>query len=276
MIKTYTLQVLQEDGSAVAVEGIFSDIATKIYESFHKIFHNVIEVTLRSFRGFSRSEMRFYKESHPVLYKKILKLNYIDLRNIKIPYPTGMTSTYAQGFDLTTDILSRHDVLSTIQDANRIMERIDKTGFVDEGFLKEVQIWTSNKRIYDLKKITVEMQHCFTTKFAKEETRPFKDMFKSMQEFSHVSEGLINSEKYFRMASKTFDHLMILDKTVDRVLEKMEGDNQLISKEGTQILYDFLHTTAQQIDVYGAVCTELQKIEHNFVLVMANLENNTN
>lgn len=252
---------------SIAEEGLISRFLFKSLDVFSRLFNNVIHVTLRSFKGFSRSEIRYYIESNPMMVKQIRKLSYIDIRTVKIPYPTGMKIGYKPALDTITNLLAPIDATALVLSAQRLVTQIQEQGFTNPELVHEVQCWTQDNKILDRSVVTRSLKPIFSTTDTSIIELPFSKFFSNMNDFNYTLDNLVLCEKYYHQAKKSYDNLTTMNSIVDKIITRFESDKSLITKDTAQILYEFLFTLAEQLDLFGALCNELQRIEHNFVLV---------
>lgn len=268
----YRLLALSLSDDDISTENLITRMFARTVDMFSRLFKNIINVTLRMFKGFTRSEIRYYKESNPLYTKKIQTLNYVDIAKCKIVFPEGLLVPYADAFVCINKILAQSDTVKLLDEATLLLNRLDTEGYTNKSMLNELTAWSTKNTIYDIKSIGKDMNKIFTTQRDKTDEKPFSELFKSMNDYNYVFNGLLDAERYYHRAKTTYEKTEQFNDLVNTVVTKLERDTSLITKEAALILYDFVHTIAVQIDIFGAVCTELQRVEHNFVLSTRLLE----
>lgn len=254
---------------SIAQEGFVDRSIFKIIDAAFRILTSIYNTLKRIVMGFSRSEVRYYKESNLLMVKKIMNMSYGDIRGQKVPFPEGMIVDYETATNTINGFLSQMAPSTLIKDSIAMIKQIDKSGFDNVEIVANIAEWTESKQYGMVQKdiIEAEMRKVFISK-SNEQLKSFQELFVDMTTFQKVMDDLIDAEKYYHELRSAWGKMGDLNKIISRVVSKAEANVDKVDMKTAKMLYDFILMNAQQLDLFAAVCSELQRVEHNFVGVL--------
>ena len=235
---------------------------TRIFDTCLRMVNN-FKTILRGFRHkFKRSELKAYHDSHIHAYKHFVNTHYFN-PSLSVPIPSGMKVPYIRAVETLDSLYTTLRIEDTVKALSDYFTSVSKAGHIlptgatlsiigklarDETEKTLQQIFTADK--------TLEVK--------------LDTVISSFEEVLSVDERILTYETVFQKVDSICSELDKVEKLIDSIitgLEKQETTN----KAEVQSLYELVYTASVQLDMYGVILAEMQRVEHNFVIVLRRL-----
>jgi hypothetical protein len=240
-----------------------------ILDAFGRILNNFKTYLLKGFKGFKRSELTAYEESHRLLVSNILKGPIHYYSSVEVPIPDGMKVPYDQATTMLVSFLEDSNFKSMI-DQMLIYLDLYKTSSIDEySFLKDKTITTMNEINYlTEKKMEAEFKKSFSGTHTPGNV-PISNVLSSLKEVRATYHDIKKFEKYYMLASSYFSKINDIEKLVHQLISQFEKVK--LNQEYLKAFHSLILTCARQIDYFGVLLDTSQRVEHNFIYVLHRL-----
>lgn len=252
----------------------FMNIVLSIYNKIKDLISGIAltfrKKVYRHFNTLKQTELEeFLASNHHFLYL-INKANYNDLRNIKVPYPEGMISTYLDVTSKVVNCLNSFDMLNRSKSFLTICTNIYE-GVKNKGYRSEMpELQKQMVETEDIKSLFQSYVRCFTKK--KLSTKlDFGKLFLNMQEFKSVLSLFEENDKHQFQVKKIYRFINDGDRLIKLCISLLEKDNTIrssITREDLISISNACMFLAKTIDMYGTTITDYHTLEHNFVEVL--------
>ena len=235
----------------------------RIADSFMRIINN-FKTSLKGFhKSFKRSELTAYHESHTLVLKAFFKQRNFNTK-LEVPIPSGMKVGYLQATTTLETLYATINITNTITTLQTYFTEVQKSGHL-------VPTETATQTISQVTKESVEsiLRNVFTND--KTLDVPITQVIASFDDLIQIDTHILGYEKIFQTAESVCADLDKLEKIIDTVVTRLEQHTIPATKAEVQSLYLLVRTASVQLDMLGVVFAELQRVEHNFVLVLRKL-----
>lgn len=231
----------------------------KIFDVFTRLVNN-LKVTLNPFRkSFKRSELRAYHESHVMMLSQLFKSKTFDA-SLQVPIPHGMKVSYIQATTVLEELYKTLDIETTINALSVYFTNVSAAGHI---LPTSDTLTTISKVTKD--SVESQLRQVFTNDKTLEV--PVGTVFSSFDEIKTVDTHILTYETIFQKVSDIYKKLESIEDIIDTLITGLEKQ-QTIDKPSVQALYQLVLTASIQLDMFGVLLAEFQRIEHNFVLVL--------
>ncbi len=243
----------------IALEGL--GFLTRLFDTFGRLLHNIKTNLTQFHKTVKRSELQFYHDSHKSAVNQVLHTAQLPY-DLLVPIPDGMKVTYR---DAVAALQSLYDTLD-----------IERTTAVLQNYFSQypdgLQFTklTVRPEINHLTKDEVEKR--LRTVFSKTKTYdvPLGRVIKSQQELVSVDRVILGFQPIFQNVEVIVKQLDLIEKKLDQIVTQLEKQ-KTIDRAYVTVLHETVRVAAVQFQLYGVLLAELQRVEHNFVLVLRKL-----
>lgn len=246
--------MIQEDVPSVELY----TIAHRLLDNLSRLLSNLKLNIKRTKGNFKRSELVFFHDSKGLLFKHLKSTKYFN-SHLEVDIPSGMMVGYNQAVTVLNLLYKQINIESTTK---VLVDYFNKNELSDpHSIVTKIDHIT----IDDLKS---KLDRIFSNK--KTDTVPLMSVIESHDTLLKIDEEILKWEDLFKESNHLYKLFEDLDKAIDKHINKLE-DNKEIDKEFITELHLLVKTAAIQFDSYGVVLHEMQRVEHNFVLVLNKL-----
>ena len=268
-IASTNFDVVGEEGIVSGIGNIIKGILNVNY----KILSNFRATIMKGFRSLARTELQEFIDSNRLTVNKILTYNFSVLSDMQVDLPLNMVKPYkvtTEAIKNTLDVLNVKDrvdgilnstdtLLSELKTNNTISIKKDT---INLGELKS------------LEKVFQEEEKCFDPR-SKRDTVAFIEVFQSDHCLKDTYDLLTKAMTKEYEVAGVYKSLERLYGSFDEILKQVEGGAQ-VSKNDLLELSGQTTTLAKLFDMYGILIHNLQRVEHNFVLVLKAIKREQN
>lgn len=231
--------------------------ALRLFDSFTRILRNLKVELLGMHKTFKRSELKAYHDSHQRILQSFFKASIIDY-DLLIPIPSGMKVSY-------------HEVVDTLQSLYEKLNIVATTTTL-LAYLKETAVTTKDPSATtkDINRLTKDQTESVLRRlFSSKKTYdvPFKSVIQSFEQLCRLDQDILRYDLIFQQVEKICVMIDQIETIIDRIVTKLENQ-ATIDKPYVTALYQLVKTASIQLDLYGILLAEMQRVEHNFVLVL--------
>lgn len=234
----------------------------RTFDTFTRIINN-FKTSLKGFnRNFKRSELLAYHESHPFMINQFFKTQQFNL-DLSVPIPSGMKVTYLHATTILETLYSTLDINSTITALQFYFSEVQAGRFpVTEDTTKLISKISKN----DVEKTLRDIFNANKTMEV-----PLRSVIPSFDELIVVDHHILGYDTIFKNVETVCSALDVIEKIIDTHVTSIETQTTPIDKVAVRALYQLVHTASVQLDMFGVILTELQRVEHNFVICLRRL-----
>lgn len=264
--------LLNYDFDTIALESFSSEllrIITGILDTVLKLLNNFKATVLGVFKDLKRTELQEFEDSNKTTLPRILKYPYEFLAQQNVVVPRGMIKPYK----FTTEkIKGCLDVLDMVNRSEKALASVDN---VLNMLMSNTKLQVKQDTIHvgelrSLEYIFKEENNCFSS-FKRCEEQQFSKVFQSDHCLVDTYHLLLNTVIYEQDVSKVYSTLERIYQKFEQILRLVESKQVNLTKSDIITLAGQTTTLAKLFDMYGTVITDLQRVEHNFVLVLSSI-----
>ena len=266
-------QFLKYDFDTVALESFGSSITrfiTSILDTILKLLNNFKATVLGTFKDLKRTELQEFEDSNKISLSRVLKYPYEFLASNNVVVPKGMIKPYK----VTTEkIKGCLDTLDMVNRSEKALASVDNVlnMLMSNTKLQVKQDTINIGELRSLEQIFKQENACFSP-FRRCEELPFSKVFESDHCLKDTYELLSNTVIYEQDVSKVYNTLERIYQKFEQILRLIESDQVNVTKSDLLMLSGQTTTLAKLFDMYGVVISDLQRVEHNFVIVLKNIQ----
>lgn len=244
-------------------------IAARMGDLFMRALYGFRTNVLHRFRDFRRSELRMVNEKQAVSLKALFANPAIPLDRILVPIPDGMQVPYLEAATALNDLQIELDLASTL---DRLEKYFDQTKAEGELSALTDDTRALQKAVGRLSKEQVEKQLrvCFNDERNERDVLA-SHVIASSRELIQVNGRILTFERYFLDAVSVEKRITALEKKIDALVQALSTGGGVVDKEYCTALQGLITTAAVQLDMYGVILHEQQRVEHNFALALQNI-----
>lgn len=260
------------DFNEVGLESFGSEILriiTGILDTVLKLLNNFKATVLGTFKDLKRTELQEYEDSNKITLQRVLRYPYEFLANQNVVVPRGMVKPYK----VTTEkIKGCLDVLDMVNRSEKALASVNNVlnMLMSNTKLQVKQDTINVGELRSLEHIFKEENNCFSV-FKRCEELPFSKVFVSDHCLKDTYDLLSNTVIYEQDVSRVYNILNTIYQKFEQILRLVESNQVNITKSDLIMLAGQTTTLAKLFDLYGTVITDLQRVEHNFVLVLSSI-----
>lgn len=233
--------------------------AHRALDTFGRLLSN-LKTNLQHFnKKFKRSELAFFHDARRLLILHLDKLSYFD-EKLLVPKPSGMHSTYLYATTTLDALYTRIDILKS---AELLKKYFEETVLADPEHIT-----------MQINRITIpELSKTLNTVFDDQKTEEVAlgAVVKNYAEVKLLDRHILAFETYYRQAEKVVALLQLVEAAIDKHTQRLEAQRQAIDRKFLVDLHSLVRASAVQFDAYGVVLAEMQRVEHNFVMLYKKL-----
>ena len=264
--------LLTYDFDSVALESFGSEITriiTGILDTVLKLLNNFKTVVLGVFKDLKRTELQEYEDSNKITLTRVLKYPYEFLAQQNVVVPRGMVKPYKYTAEKIKGCLDTLDMVNRSERALTSVDNVLKMLLANTKFqVKQDTINVGELR--SLEYMFKDENNCFST-FKRCEEQQFSKVFQSDHCLRDTYNVLVNTVIYEQDVSRVYATLERIYQKFDHILRLVESNQVNLTKSDIITLAGQTTTLAKLFDMYGTVITDLQRVEHNFVLILRNI-----
>lgn len=264
--------LLTYDFDSVALESFGSEITriiTGILDTVLKLLNNFKTVVLGVFKDLKRTELQEYEDSNKITLTRVLKYPYEFLAQQNVVVPRGMVKPYKYTAEKIKGCLDTLDMVDRSERALTSVDNVLKMLLANTKFqVKQDTINVGELR--SLEYMFKDENNCFST-FKRCEEQQFSKIFQSDHCLRDTYNVLVNTVIYEQDVSRVYTTLERIYQKFDHILRLVESNQVNLTKSDIITLAGQTTTLAKLFDMYGTVITDLQRVEHNFVLILRNI-----
>lgn len=239
----------------------------RILDIFTRIVNN-FKTSIRGFtKQFKRSELVMYHQSHKLALQEFFKTRRFNL-DLSVPIPSGMKVTYLEAATALDKLHEQLDIETTIATLQTYFNAVKAAGQVlpPEAITEKISRVTKKSVELDLRKI-----------FVKNKTLevPLRTVIPSFDELIKVDQLILKYEKIFQSVDQISKSLDRIERIIDELITAFEKQPNSVDRKQIQALYKLIMTASVQLDMFGVVIAEQQRLEHNFVIMLKTLVEKT-
>jgi hypothetical protein len=262
----YENTIYTTEGFGQAIVRFFGTIV----DAHLKILNNFKTSIFQSYRDLKRTELIAYYESHMTRTKYLLNNSYSIFRNVEVPYPDKMVSTYPEAVVNTLQLLQYIDMK-------------DRTTTIYNGVMEMTEAWLGGQTYQRLPEgITSQELKRVTDLFMKNtkifsgklnQPRTFGELFPRPTDMKTVFEQLttIGAPIQYAVASVLSD-LEKINAQLEKVYKLCQSGHVDVNKSSLTALADVTFLQAKLFDMYGVTVQDLTRLDHNLVEIFKTLK----
>lgn len=253
-----------QDGDLVPGEESMRIIYT-IVDAFSRILNNIKTYVLYGFKNFKRSDLRAYVDSHSSSVRNFMRLSVVDFKDVMIPIPHGMESSYLPPTRTVAAQLQLLDIDSVIKKTLDYLELYEKRT-VDEyaQLTPETSFATSQCAKLTRDDVEKSLRKFFTNRHDDKEKKA-GEVIGSMKELKQLHDGVMFFEADYFRAVNHIKNITLIERKVDAIITRLKSMRS-VDVAYIRALHRFVHTIAVQLDMFGVLLDTAQRIERNYVL----------
>ena len=267
--EAYELKMLVNNMCYASTES-FKNIMLSIYSKIMGLIGGIalqFKKITRLFNTLKQTELEEFSYKNGVFLNRLKKVNYNSLRNIKIPYPEGMSSSY---FETTSKIVV---CLNAFNMLDKSKSFLDICGSIINSILykklkKDIPgLQEQVSDVENIKKLFSDYTKCYTTKKIEKE-KPFGKLFLNMQEYISVKDLLEKNDKYQFQVKTIYRNVEDCNDIMKYGIKAIESEKDVqdsITKEDLLSISNACMFFAKTIDMYGTTIMDFHSVEHNIV-----------
>lgn len=267
------LATYEEYLTKVSTEGLVSGtgkVLVAITDVLARLVMNLKTTLTRFHKAAKRSELRYYCNSYPLKVRSIKNTEYLSMMGIDTPVPSGMIGTYP-------DVIHAMDVLYTNMDIHNNCSLIRATIIrlnkilSSKGSGHTEYLLNNARQLKEVSKTLEKPYENFTKNFKNERTNtvPFKDLFKSSNEFSKCIEDLLKMEKWIHSVSKVHSTMETIDSNTQKLISIITDDkSDQFNRTFVLSLAAYIRASASLIDMFAKTVETQMAVEHNMICTM--------
>lgn len=238
-------------------------LLARITDGFIRIV-NTFKTSLKGiWREFKRSELKAYHDSNMIAINRFLRAGIFDA-NIQVPIPSGMKVTYLQAIMTLADLYKTLDIEETM---SLLKDYFSHNG--QDGTL--VSPTHTTQQIDRLTKDHVEktLRTVFTADRTEEVS--LHRVIPTFAELVVIDRRVLEYDAIFQRVERICSDLDGIETTIDALVTRYESLAGTVDKNDVDGLYRLVRTASVQLDMYGVLLAEMQRVEHNFVIILRRL-----
>lgn len=259
----------------VATESIYSAARNAVFGLVNIVGHLTSLFTNTLFNGwrdFKRSELNFYVHSNIATVNALYKLRYIEVEDVDVPVPQGMKGRYNTA---VIGLISYFDTVNMLK-LVKAMKSVSKsvvTAIKENGTLKFEDNNVNFKKLKDIKKSFESLSTSFANDAGDDfNNRKFKDVFTDSHEMGKVIDNVIDCDKFFREVSSVYDNV----EDVENNFREVANIASSLTSKQLDALADVARMYAETITDYATAINDLNRVQHNLVMVIKYLRSALN
>ena len=260
--------------STESFKSIMLSIYSKIMTLIGAIALTFKRKVVRIFQSLKQTELEEFSYKNIVFLSRLKRANYNDLRNIKIPYPEGMISTYFDATNKNVTCLISFNMLERAESFKSICDTIYES-VKNKKYKKDLP--GLDKQVIDvdnIKKLFETYIKCFTNKKTPNELQ-FGKLFLNMQEYVSTKDLLSNNDKYQFQVNKIYRLIEDCNELMKNCIKLVQDNKDIqesITREDLISMSNACMFFAKTTDMYGNTILDFHTIEHNFVQMLIKLK----
>jgi hypothetical protein len=239
----------------------------RIFDVFTRLVNNFKTSLLGFRRAFKRSELREFHESHRMAINQFFQTATLNI-NQQVPIPSGMKVSYLRAATELLKLYQLINIQATIAELLAYFAEVDQSGH-------PLPAAATIKKISCVSKDGVEAELRLLFTADKTLTVPVHTVISTFSELVMVDQHVAAFEPIFQGVERISADLDEIEKAIDHLVTSLETQRGQIDRGTVQSLYQLVRTASVQLDMYGVVLAEMQRVEHNFVLVLRRLMDNS-
>lgn len=244
-------------------------VLTRLADTLARSLFTLRTLTLRGFSNFKRSELRAYNEAHAFTLKKLFAHPSLPLDRVQLQVTDGLKVPYLEAHGVIRPLLDRLDITTVFDALQAYLAHYQDLRGEEFHTLTPATV-DAHKRInrLDLKQVEAELRRVFGPL-----TRTHGPAIKYYPETKAVAatnQAYLACEPLFRQACDEQKRMQQIEQGFGAL---MPAINRLhhVDQSYAQALYHLIYAAAVQMDAYGVLLHELQRLEHGVVSDLAAL-----
>lgn len=253
-------------------EGLFDmmlRLLTGIANMVNKLFMT-FKLVYRVFQGLKRTEWQDYKERYAVTLLRVRKAGYLQVADLSMPLPKGLTTTYV---DVTQKILACLQACDMVERSKSFVDvsKNIRARLVEGTSTTEAiaVLFGQANEVQKINNLFVTYDKCFDKSSAN--TAKFSKLYKSMDEFNLECTLLNDSEHFLYDIHAVYKALLDCDENMQAAVaaaKHLRSNSQVaLSKDDLASLANACLFMAKTFDTFGLAAQDLHRVEHNHVEV---------
>jgi hypothetical protein len=239
-------------------------ILTSLGDVVLGIMNNLKSTVLGSFKNFKRSEARAYSESHKLSLGQFSS-TFIDFGLYKVPTPEGLRVPYIEVSTGLLDIAKVCLIEETLDHSLQYLGlhvRRDVSSY--SGLVNETKLAISQISKVSKQDIQTRLRAYFVDAHG-DPFVPANRVFIGTSNTLITLNQILSFEEYYHIAANVADKVKQIEDYIDNIIAKINDDKVAPEHEYLENLHKFVYTLAEQIDMFGVVIHEMQRVEHRFI-----------
>jgi hypothetical protein len=234
--------------------------AVRLFDTFTRLLRNLKITLLGMNKTFKRSELKAYHDGHTLALRDFFKTRTLDYTRL-VPIPSGMKVSYA---DAVSTLDGLYQTLSIDTTISTLLHDFQQMGTAP----KDPR--TTTKEINRLSKAQVEttLRRLFSTE--KTLDVPLGSVIASFETLVRLDQEILGYDAIFQHVPTICADIDKIEIAIDQVVTSLEKQST-IDKAYIAALYQLVRTASVQLDLFGVILAELQRVEHNFVVLLKSL-----
>ncbi len=217
------------------------------------------------YKGFKRSELRYYYSSNMLRCKTAYKADFTDCYKLNAAIPAGFKGNYVKSIASILKLYQAADLENSIASANTVFNQVLVAVTRNAVQPDIVAVKGLNQalaiRTEILEKAKKECDVFFANK--PEESSIFGSVYENMQEFQTASNTLLDMETYLQNIHGLYNQLTMCGSTLQNIISSISKNNTKISKEFAKETSECIRRLAVGYDIYGQAAVRQSALEHN-------------
>lgn len=256
----------------VGQEGLFDlmlRLLTGIANMISKLF-NSFKIVYRAFQGLKRTEWQDYKERYAMTLLRIRKTGYLEVADLNMPLPKGLTTTYVDVTQKILACLQACDMEVRAKSFVKVSETI-KARLVEGASTTEAValLFGQANEVQKINNLFVTYDKCFDKSSAN--SAKFSKLYRSMDDFNLECTLLSDNERFLHEIHSVYKYLLECDANMQASVvaaKHLQSNAQVsLSKDDLSSLANACLFMAKTFDTFGLAAQDLHRVEHNHVEV---------
>lgn len=266
MLNDFDNKIRMYNQGYIGQEGIANPIKNFLTGTVNILGHigNLFKTgLLYGWRDFKRGELADYVESNRLTMTRIYNADFFRIEEKVVPVPQGMKGPYEVALKSLTDYMKAIDMPKRAKQMEQTVESIYKDMHkANPTFTSQVKDIRRTYTTPELEKLFNDTGKIFTPDKKRIEDK-FGKVFDSMKQYEAVIKSSIDTDDYLRQVAGIHGRLESIQNTVTKIID----DSGTITKSQAEDLSKVIRGMAECFGNYGAVCTDLVRIQHNLTFV---------
>jgi len=256
---------LEKSESMESIDSIVYGSFVVVSDSMLQMINTFKTNMFKFYKGFKRSEMRYFYESNFFNCKTAYKAGFPNLIGVNATVPTGYSGKYIDGINAILSTYKAADLVTMAKNSLEFFRKVavELTRNVPDSTLQELnnleQVLSARA---GLAAKSLKVQNAFFTEGQHNELK-FSEAFGSTKEFGDASTTLLSMESYLQSVKPLYDQLTDLSNILRNIATIANQNKTEIPRDFAAKAGRCAKSLALLYDIYGLCSMRQSAMEHN-------------